>query len=236
MAEGDLSESVALVTGGSKGLGLEIARLLKKEGYQVALSYRSDVRAARDASIELKAPVYQADLEAPEDVERLFDMVELEIGPVSVLVNNAASFVTGPILSMDPDTFSEGMDGVIYPTILPIMRAVTGMKERGFGRIVNIGMAGSLEVKAYREVAVHAAAKTALAVLTGSLALELQDTGVTMNMISPGIMERPEKEDSWRRSMMKGYGLSRLVPPDEVASEVVALIKGRGSGLLKDYL
>ncbi len=236
MAGGDLSKSVALVTGGSKGLGLEIARLLKKEGYQVALSYRSDIRAARDASIELGAPVYQADLEAPEDVERLFDMVECEIGPVSVLVNNAASFVTGPILSLDPDGFSEGMDGVIYPTILPIMRAVKGMKERGFGRILNIGMAGALEVKAYREVAVHAAAKTALAVLTGSLALELQDTGVTINMISPGVMDRPEKDDGWRRSILEEYHLVRLVPPVEVASEAVALIKGRGSGLIKDYL
>ncbi|MCK5772495.1 MAG: SDR family oxidoreductase [Thermoplasmata archaeon] len=236
MAGGDLLESVALVTGGSKGLGLEIARLLKKGGYLVAISYRSDVQAARDVSIELEVPIYQADLEVPEDVERLFDMIECEIGPVSVLVNNAASFVTGPILSLGPDGFSEGMDGVIYPTILPIMRAVKGMKEKGFGRIVNMGMAGSLEVKAYREVAVHAAAKTALAVLTTSLASELEGTGVTINMISPGIMDRPEKDDSWRGSMMEGYGLSRLVPPTEVASEVVALVKGPETGLIKDYL
>ncbi len=236
MDGGTPTKHVALVTGGSKGLGLEIARLLKEEGYLVALSYRSDVQAAREASIELEVPIYQADLEAPEDVERLFDMVECEIGPVSVLVNNAASFVTGSILSLDPDTFSEGMDGVIYPTVLPIMRAVKGMKESKYGRIVNIGMAGALEVKAYRGVAVHAAAKTALAVLTGSLALELQGSGVTINMVSPGILDRPEKEDSWRRSMMKGYGLSRLVPPIEVASEVVALIKGRESGQIKDYL
>jgi 3-oxoacyl-[acyl-carrier protein] reductase len=103
---------------------------------------------------------------------------------------------------------------------MAINQALLPMMNLGWGRIINIGMAGINEIKAYRDVAAHAAAKTALAVLTKSWALELKKDNITVNMVSPGIIDFPARDEKWRRKMKRIAGSGELTSPNEVARAV----------------
>jgi len=97
--------------------------------------------------------------------------------------------------------------------------------EKGGGRIVNIGMAGTDRIKGYVDVAAHAAAKTSLTVLTRSWAKELRNDKISINMVSPGIIDYSWRDDKWRERMKRISPSGELTPPMEVSSAVCYLIE-----------
>lgn len=220
-----MEEGVALVTAGQSWIGHHIILELQARGYRIVSSYRSDHRTAKDMSRELRIPLYKADLTIEEEVCTLFDRIEADHGNVDVLINNASSFHVGKLLEIDGNELKEAIDGCIYTTMLPILRAVPVMMGSNYGRVVNLGIAGVDQIKGYVEVGAHAAAKTAIAVLTKSLARELTGSGVTINMVAPGIVDNPSKGDDWRRKMMSKHIGNKLVDPGAVARAVADSIE-----------
>lgn len=216
---------IALVTGGYKNLGLQISRKLKEAGYTVVVTYRTNEKKAREAAEKFDLHIYETDPSDSGDVLELFAWIESNVGSVSVVVNNVSSFPTGPLKSLSIEEFEEAFTSSVFASNLVINRALPTMMEKGAGRIINIGMAGTDKIKGYKDVAAHAAAKTALTVLTRSWARELRSEKINVNMVSPGIIDYPWRDERWRERMRKIAPSGKLTKPEEVADAVVYLIE-----------
>ena len=217
-------ELVVLVTGGYKNLGYWISRELKEAGYYVVATYRTEHRKAEMTAGELHIPVYEADVTDKTDIQELFARIESNDGMVGAVVNNASSFPTGRLQNMAREDFEGAFKTSVFATNMIINRALPGMMEMGGGKIINIGMAGLNDVRGYRDVAAHAAAKTALMVLTKSWSMEFRKDKIMVNMVSPGIIDYPWREDHWRSRMRKITPSGKLTPPGEVATAVRYLL------------
>lgn len=217
---------IALVTGGYKNIGLGITKGLMEAGYRVVATHRATgSRMAESAAKRHGFDLYEADVSDHGDVMELFAWIESNIGTVAAVVNNVSSFPTGPLQSLSKEEFEGAFKSSVFASNLVMNRAIPGMLEKGGGRIVNIGMAGTDQVRGYTEVAAHAAAKTALTVLTRSWARELQRDKITVNMVSPGILDYAWRDDAWRKKMRKISPSGKLTPPLEVANAVCYLIE-----------
>ena len=212
----------ALVTAGYKNLGFFISSALSSQGYTCLMTYRSQGSKAKEVAQKLNGQAYKADLERESDVEKLLGSIEDDGYVVEVLVNNASSFHTGRIIGTDMDEVRMAIEGAIYPTLIPTLYFIPGMVQRGMGRVINIGMAGIGDLRFYSSVALHAAAKTALLSLTGSLAREVRGSGVTVNMISPGIIDRENYDDNDKSQNDLAKG--NLVDPKDVAREIIRVV------------
>jgi acetoacetyl-CoA reductase len=177
----------AVVTGGTRGIGAAISVALRDAGYRVAANYGGNDAAAKAFSEETGIPVYKFDVGDFNDCVAGVARIEKDLGPVEVLVNNAGITRDGTLHKM---TF-EQWDAVIQTNLgscFNMCRAVIeGMRERGFGRIVNIG---SIKGQAgqYGQVN-YAAAKSGIHGFTKALALEGASRGITVNAIAPGYID-----------------------------------------------
>lgn len=216
------NRSYALITGGYRNLGYVIARALKENDISPVITYRTDEERARTASETLDCPFFRADLTRYDEVVSLFETLDDRGIEVDILINNASSFHTGNLLSMNEREIRNAVEGCLYPAVFTTQIAAKRMKARGYGRIVNIGMAGISDPRGFRTVSVHAAAKTALLSLTLSYARELEPFGVTVNMVSPGMIDRSGYSDPDKNRIE--YDGKDPIQPDDVAAAVVDLI------------
>ncbi|MFW3145526.1 MAG: SDR family NAD(P)-dependent oxidoreductase [Thermoplasmatota archaeon] len=218
---------IALITGGYKNLGLSISRTLKEAGFIVIASFRTERAKALEISEKYGIPVYRADITSVEEIEELFKTIEDDFGSVSVLVNNASSFPVGSLMDTSQRDFEDAFRSSVFASNFMIKRAVPGMSKAGEGAVVNIGMSGIGEVKGYSDIAPHASAKTALAVLTLSWAKEVSGRGISVNMVSPGIIDYPWRSSEWRKGMRALSTSGKLTPPEEVSRAVLFLVQNR---------
>ena len=172
-----LSGQIALVTGASRGLGKAIALRLAREGAAVGVNYRTRAADAEAVAAEIRAAggratVLPADIGDPAQVAAMMDRLQSELGPPSILVNNAGMVYRATLESFDPAGMQEmrrtNVDGLIHMT----RAVVPGMKQRRYGRIVNLssiaGHGTTLPGSAF-----YAATKAAVSVLTKRFAMEL---------------------------------------------------------------
>ncbi len=185
----DFGDKVVLITGGSRGLGLILARLFLREGARVAICGRTqaDLDAARD-ELQLLGDIraYRIDLRDLSQIESLFERVEGDLGPVDVLVNCAAVMTLGPLETMTPADFENEMDIGFRATLHTMLRAWPGMKERGGGRIVNISSVGGRV--ALPHLVAYSANKHAVSGLSQGFRVELERYGVLVTTVWPMIM------------------------------------------------
>jgi acetoacetyl-CoA reductase len=221
---------VALVTGGTRGIGRAIVERLKADGMQVAAGYSGNDEAAEACARELGVMVVKGNVGIFEDCRRAAEAVEQTLGPIDVLVNNAGITRDGVFHRMNPEQWSDvirvNMDSVFNMT----RQVIEGMREREWGRIVNIssinGQKGQIGQTNY------SAAKAGMIGFTKALALENAKKGVTVNCIAPGYIDTemvqavPQKV---LESIVAQIPVGRLGRGDEIA-DMVSFLAGERAG------
>lgn len=223
----------ALVTGGAKGIGAAIARTLLGHGARVTIVGRTEStlrETAQEFSPYGETSTEILDVTNAAAVSRVFELVRVKNGPVTILVNNAGQGESAPFLKMDQELwrrmFSVNLDGTFFCS----QAALPGMLETGWGRIINIASTAGLT--GYRYVSAYCASKHAVIGLTRSLALEVATKGVTVNAICPGYTDTDmvanaitqistktgRSAKAARTELVSKNPQERLVQPEEVAS------------------
>jgi NAD(P)-dependent dehydrogenase (short-subunit alcohol dehydrogenase family) len=190
----DLDGRTALVTGSAKRVGRELLLALAACGADVAVHYdESEAEAAATAEEACErgadATTVQADITDPASVDAAFDAVEDELGTVDVLVNNVGDFDPRHWADIEWESWRNVVETTFYGTVLCSRRALEGMGEAGWGRIVNIGFADSDLMHAHPENFPYFVAKTGVIMFTRMLASDTQDDGITVNAVSPFAVE-----------------------------------------------
>ena len=187
-----LGNRVALVTGASRGIGRATAIALAGVGADVAVNYRKEQAAAEEVCAEIRklarrAVPLQADVSLAADVERLVTTVELELGPVEILVNNAGVTQFKPFAELTEADWDELVRVNLKSAFLITQRVLPGMRVRRWGRIINLS---SVAAQTGGVIGPHyAASKAGLIGLTHSYASLLAKEGITANAIAPALIE-----------------------------------------------
>jgi acetoacetyl-CoA reductase len=216
---------VALVTGGTRGIGAAICKALKTAGYRVAASYAGNDEAAQKFKAETGIPVFKWDVASFDECSTGIKQVEAELGPVEILVNNAGITKDAMLHRMKPEQWTAVINtnlGSLFNMCRPL---IEGMRERNFGRIVNIssinGQKGQMGQSNY------SAAKAGEIGFTKALAQENAKKGITVNAICPGYinteMVQAVPKDVLEKSILPLIPAGRLGEPEEIARCVVFL-------------
>lgn len=237
----ELENKRILVTGSTGGIGEAIAKCFAQEGAVVVINGRRVVEAERVAA-EIRGAGGQAliaagDLTRDEDVAAIVSLVQTELGGVDILVNNAASGEHQNDMETSASGWLDSYDVNVLSMVRLIQRLLPPMKERGWGRIINISSAAA--VKPSPGMGVYSATKAAVNNLTVNLAQGVKKDGVTINTVSPGaILTSPmvamgleqgmgetvaEVEESFNQMMGSEAPFPRMGSVDEVANVVVFL-------------
>lgn len=215
---------VALVTGGSRGIGAAISIALKNAGYSVAANYAGNDEAAQKFKAETGIPVYKWSVADYDACEAGIRQVEADLGPVAVLVNNAGITRDSMFHKMTREQWKEVIDTNLHGVFNMTHPLWSGMRDRKFGRVITIssingqkGQAGQVN---------YSASKAGDIGFTKALAQEGARAGITVNVICPGyiatemVMAVPEKV---RESIIAQIPVGRLGEPEEIARCVVFL-------------
>ena len=231
-----LHNKVALVTGGSRGLGRAICFALAEEGARVAVNFvRTNPAGLVRQLVQLrgaKAIAVRGDVSKPKKVLEVFDRTERELGPVDILINNAGTWPTAFVKDMPDEQWSRTLAVNLTAPFLTCREAVRRWLASGRqGRIVNI-----TSTVAYHGAttghADYAAAKAGLANFTISLAREVARLGIAVNSVAPGFMATDmiaATLQTNRAKVLKRIPLGRIGDPAEVAAAVVFLASDRAS-------
>jgi acetoacetyl-CoA reductase/3-oxoacyl-[acyl-carrier protein] reductase len=231
-----LAGRVALVTGGSRGIGRAVVRALAEAGADVAFTFRRSAAAARELVAELEGRGARAlALLAQEgeraDARKALESVRAGLGPVQVLVNNAAIAQELPFLEIRDEDWDRMLAVNLRGPFVWCQEVLPEMLEAGFGRIVNVASLGG-QWGGDRQPH-YAAAKAGLISLTRSLARLYSHHGITCNAVSPGLvrtdMTRAELASEAGRRKLAGVPAGRVGEPREVA-EAVLFLASDGAG------
>lgn len=235
-----LKDKRALVTGSTSGIGLTVARALRAEGAEVILNGLGEPDAIAQLCEELGARYNGANLMDAAAIAAMMD----EIGPVDILVNNAGMQHVAAIEDFPPDKWDAIIALNLTAAFHTTRLAVPGMKERGWGRIINTASAHSQVASPFKSA--YVAAKHGLAGFTKTIALELATHGITANCISPGYVWTPLVEGQIPDTMA-ARGMSReavmndillakqptkqFIAPEDVAALAVFLCGDAARGI-----
>ncbi|SEQ66017.1 3-oxoacyl-[acyl-carrier-protein] reductase [Faunimonas pinastri] len=221
---------VALVSGGTRGIGAAIAMALQAAGHRTAATYVGNAERAGAFHAETGIPVYRWDAADFEASARGIAEVEADLGPVEILVNNAGVSRDGWFHKMSAETWSEVMRTNLDSVFAMTRPVIQGMRDRGFGRIVNISSINGQ--KGQIGQAHYAASKAGMIGFTKALALESARNGVTVNCICPGYIETEMVAGVPERALeqiLSTIPTGRLGTADEVASLVAYLASDQAS-------
>ena len=233
-----LSNKVALVTGGLKGIGRATVMELATQGADIALNYRASeknkvlaeelVKKLKDLGRDVLC--VEGDISHEEDVENIFKSIKKYFGHLDILVNNAGITRDGLLIRMSDEDFDQVIDANLKGTFYCMRAAAKLMMRKRYGRIVNIssvvGVSGNAGQMNY------AASKAGIIGMTKSLAKELGSRNVTANAVAPGFITTDMTEglpDAVKEQMAKEIPLARMGQPEDVANAVAFLASDQAS-------
>ncbi len=224
-----MTERVALVTGGTRGIGAAISSMLKENGYKVAANYGGNDERATKFKDEIGIPVYKWDVSDFSACQDGVVKVADDLGPVEVLVNNAGITRDGTMHKMDHQMWQAVIDTNLGSCFNMSRCVIDGMRERGFGRIVNIGSING-QAGQYGQVN-YAAAKSGIHGFTKALAQEGAGKGITVNAIAPGYIDTDmvaAVPQSVLEKIVARIPVGRLGKASEIARGVLFLVGDDG--------
>lgn len=232
---------IMVVTGGARGIGAATVRLAAARGYDVAINYRSARHAAEAVAAEAvgagaRAIAVQGDVAKDEDVRRLFDTVDQELGPLTALVNNAG--IVGPVgrvaeidVASLQEVFAINCIGSFLCAREAIRRMSTGRGGKG-GAIVNLSSRAA-ELGTANTWVWYAASKGAIDTFTIGLAREVGGEGIRVNAVAPGLIDTEIHEPAGGREriskLLPEVPLKRVGTPEEVAESILWLLSDAAS-------
>ena len=236
-----LDGKIAIVTGGGRGIGMAIAACLAEEGANVAIA-EIDEASAENAADEIgklgvKSLAIPTDVTDPASVAAMVERVESELGPVDILVNNAAklpvfmTFVEEKNSGQTDEYWNKVVDVCYYGVVNSTAAVIEGMTERNFGKIIN--MASDAGKVGEPRQAVYAGAKGAIIAFTKSIAKEAGRNGINVNAVCPSMTKTEAVSamlsEEFEKRVVKAYPMRRLGEPEDIASLVVFLASERAS-------
>ncbi len=230
-----MEQKVALVTGASRGIGKAIATQLAKEGFMVAVNYRSSEQEANDVVSGIienggQGKAYKADVSKYEEAEQLIKQIKKDYGRLDVLVNNAGITKDMLMLKMTEEEFDDVIRVNLKGTFNCIKHVNRMMLKQRSGRIINIssviGQVGNMGQANY------AASKAGIIGLTKSMSKEMATRGITVNAVAPGFIESDMTDvlnDSIKEQILTNIPMHRIGRPEEVAHTVAFLASEKAS-------
>ncbi len=222
---------VALVTGGSRGIGAAAARMFAETGADLAISYLSNKDAADAVLADIrgagrKGLAFAGDLSKEADAAGLIDAVEREFGRLDILVNNHGIWNDGPLETMSVETWDEMIEINLRAVFLVTQRAVPLMKRGGGGRIVLVSSTAGQRGEAFHSH--YAASKGAIISLTKSWGPELANDNITVNCVAPGWVDTDMctgvfSDTDYKEKVRRTIPIGRIPPPKDIAGPIVFL-------------
>ncbi|MGA8943553.1 MAG: 3-oxoacyl-[acyl-carrier-protein] reductase [Thermoactinomyces sp.] len=224
-----LTDKVAVVTGGSRGIGRAIALSLAKAGADVAIFYAGNHTAAEETVAAIretgrKAAAFQVDVSRSDQVEKAFKEVQSSLGQVNILVNNAGITRDNLLMRMKEDEWDQVIDTNLKGVFLCTKAVARSMMKQRSGRIINIssvvGVAGNPGQANY------VAAKAGVIGLTKTTARELASRGITVNAVAPGYIETDMTaglDEQIKQQMLAAIPLATFGKPEDIAELVTFL-------------
>ena len=210
---------VAVVTGGTRGIGAAISKAFKDAGFSVAANYGGNDKAAADFKAETGVSVYKWDVGDFEACKSGIAEVEKDLGPVDVVINNAGITRDGMLHKMTPEQWNDVIRVDLTSVFNMSRNVIDGMRERGSGRIINIssinGQKGQMGQTNY------SAAKAGLIGFTKALAQETARKGITVNCIAPGYIDTEMVQavpEEVLKGIVAGIPVGRLGQAEEIAN------------------
>ena len=217
----DFNHKVVLITGGSRGLGLVMARQLAAEGARLVLCARDEFEL-EDARMELAGNgadvlVQKCDVTVAEQVNDMITNVQNEFGPIDVLINNAGIIHAGPVTEMNLQDFEEAINTHFWGPVHTIMAVLPSMKARGGGLILNISsIGGKISVP---HLVPYSASKFALVGLSEGLRAELKKYNIKVTTATPGLMQTGSPRHAFVKGQHKQeYALFKIVDSSPLTS------------------
>ncbi len=225
-----LRQRVALVTGGSRGIGKGIAMSLGREGARVAISYRSNKAAAQNTLRQLQALgcecfAVEADATDAPQCEKLVSSVSDRFGRLDVLVNNVGIFNWGTIAETTLEEWRRVLDSNLLSVFFSCKAAIPLMRRQRWGRIINLGAVGADRAFGQATISAYTAAKAGVVAFSRSLALEEAKSGITVNVVNPANIDDKELSlEEARRMRDARFPVGRPPSADDVAEAVKFLV------------
>jgi NAD(P)-dependent dehydrogenase (short-subunit alcohol dehydrogenase family) len=231
-----LKGKVALVTGGARDVGREIAMTLAAEGAAVAINYNSSPKEAQAVIDEIKAAggegrAYQADVSSYESVKTMVDGIVKDFGRIDILVNNAGLVVYERFVDSTPENWEKQINVGLYGPIHTCRAVAPYMIKQNGGRIISL--AGDSSRIGESGLAIAGAARAGAIALSKSLAKELGRANITVNAIALGLVETAHTDPEWlaanREKIVRQYPLRRIGKPSDIAP-TIAFLASEGAG------
>ena len=221
-----LRQKVALVTGGTRGIGKGIAAALGREGARLAIAYRSNKAAAQNTLRELQASgaegfAIETDVTEPSKAGFLVETVAERYGRLDILVNNVGEFRWRLLAESSLEEWQEILNSNLLSVLYVSKAALPTMRRQRWGRIINLGAVGAERAFGQAKISAYAAAKAAVVAFSRSLAIEEAKHGITVNVVNPSNLDERELTlDEARRIRDARFPVGRPPTAEDVAAAV----------------